>query len=714
MSKPLLSIGIIFKNEIRCLERCLKSLHPLRNAIPCEVVMADTGSDDGSRVVAEEYADILIDFPWISDFAAARNAVLDRSTGEWFMTLDADEWFDPNVEKLVEFLQLPQKQYHLASYMIRNFKTPNVTNDGNYNDFSAMRIMRNGVGIRYEGCIHEHWVYPEGLNQQIVRLEALVYHDGYAFVSKAAMKAKHDRNIELLKKKLEQDPENLQTLCECVDATKTMDEESADYARRALDVLHKDWKTWGIFGARVYRDAVSVAQLRKLPELLEWADKAVELYPDSIYTWVDVAYCAYARSWDKRDPEGATKWADMYRKGLENYRNSNFNQDELFRGNLEFAAPFWERRLLIMQVEGYLELERYADAFSTFECINGAELDEGQQVEGCVNMLLRLHRMADLDTETLMARFWEQIIQPTPSEDMAKKRKAAFINTAAAALTPRYREEEVGREGFRRHSYTALISLEGICVLGDGVALLNTSDTTELENRLAKLKLEDVPISAIAHALKCGIAFPLFGKPMSIEEMDTLVGRLAPLGGLLQLAEAAPQEELQTLCWRRALLLAAVRGFDWKDETQGLVLARAFAGMERQFLPLCYADTALTEDGVFMLPPLHRFGFYCVQAFDALDVGDASGYVRLLREGLESCDGMKSMVEFLLEHTPELQTLPEPSSELKALADQVRAVLANFSPDDPAVVALKQSEAYRKVAHLIEGIEAPVVGGLKQ
>lgn len=714
MSKPLLSIGIIFKNEIRCLERCLKSLLPLRGAIPCELVMADTGSEDGSRTVAEQYADILIDFPWIGDFAAARNAVLDRSTGEWFMTLDADEWFDSNIEKMVEFLQLPQKQYHLASYTIRNFKTANVTDDGNYNDFSALRIMRNGVGIRYEGCIHEHWVYPEGLNQQIVRLEALVYHDGYAFASKAAMKAKHDRNVELLKKKLEQDPDNLQTLCECVDATKTMDEESADYARQALEALHKDWDKWGTYGARVYRDAVSVAQLRKLPELLEWADKAVELYPDSIYTWVDVAYCAYARSWDKKDPKSATKWAEMYRKGLKDYRNGNFNRDELFRGHLEFAAPFWERRLLIMQVEGYLELAMYEDAFSTFECIDGSELDEGQLVEGCVNMLLRLHRMADLDTETLMVRFWDQINQPKPSEDMAEKRRGAFINTAAAALTPRYREDEAGREGFRRHGYTALVSMQGKCVLGDGAAILEISDAAELEKRLTKLKLEDVPISAIAHALKCGIAFPLPGKTMNMEEMDALVGRLAPLGGLLQLAEAAPQEGLQALCWRRALLLAAVRGFDWKDETQGLALAGAFVGVERQFLPLCYAGTALTEDGVFMLPPLHRFGWYCAQAFEALDTGDAAGYVRLLREGLAVCEGVKDMVEFLLDHTPELQEKPEPSAELKTLADQIRTVLANFSSDDPAVEALKQSEAYQKVAHLIEGIEVSVVGGLKQ
>lgn len=368
MTKPLLSIGIIFKNEIRCLERCLKSLQPLRDAAPCEVAMADTGSDDGSRAVAEKYADILIDFPWIGDFAAARNAVLDRSTGEWLMTLDADEWFDPNIDKLMEFLRLPQKQYHLAPYTIRNFKTPNVTDDGNYNDFSAMRIMRLSSGTRYTGCIHEHWKFPaECTDHTVIRLEkTVVYHDGYAFISLEDTQVKHDR----------------------------------------------------------------------------------------------VAYYAYAKCWDDHDIEEVIRWSELYRAGIADYRSGNFDWNESFQGTVELASPYWERRLLVMLVEAYLRVGMYSKAYDTFVCINGTELDDLQKVEICVNMLLRLHRMADLDTETLMARFWEQINQPKPSEDMAEKRRGAFINTAAAALTPRYREDEAGREGFRRHGYTALILLE--------------------------------------------------------------------------------------------------------------------------------------------------------------------------------------------------------------------------------------------------------------
>lgn len=147
------------------------------------------------------------------------------------------------------------------------------------------------------------------------------------------------------------------------------------------------------------------------------------------------------------------------------------------------------------------------------------------------------------------------------------------------------------------------------------------------------------------------------------------------------------------------------------DAKEGLVIARMFARVERKYLPLCYAPGALEDPRLFLLPPMHRFGFYCAQAFDALDAGDAAGYVRLLREGLEVCEGVKDMVEFLLNGTPELK---DPSDELKTMAEQIRAVLANFAPDDPAVAMLKQSEAYQKVAYLIEGLDVPVSGGLMQ
>ena len=58
------------------------------------------------------------------------------------------------------------------------------------------------------------------------------------------------------------------------------------------------------------------------------------------------------------------------------------------------------------------------------------------------------------------------------------------------------------------------------------------------------------------------------------------------------------------------------------------------------------------------------------------------------------------MVEFLINHTPELKT---PSEELSALAEQIQAILSKFPPENPAVAALKASPAYQRVASLVEG-----------
>jgi len=195
---------------------------------------------------------------------------------------------------------------------------------------------------------------------------------------------------------------------------------------------------------------------------------------------------------------------------------------------------------------------------------------------------------------------------------------------------------------------------------------------------------------------------------MRLEDMDTLAGWIVRLDvGITELAISAgtkPADSLHALTWSRALALAAVRAEKWEDEAQGLELCRAFARTMDAFLARYYAPEVLCEENIALLAPLFRFGWYCSRAFAALDDGNTAEYVKLLHRGLEVNPEMKSMVEFLTEHTPQLQG-PKPTGELLALAEKVRTMLLMYPVDDPAVVALKQSQAYQKVAHLIEGPE---------
>lgn len=719
MKHPFFSIGIIFKDEIRCLERCLESLQPLRDAVPCELVMADTGSSDGSREIAERYADILFDFPWCDDFSTARNAVMDRCSGQWYFTIDADEWLTEDISELIAFSKEKSLPHDMGAVNIHNYNTVRLDENAQFNDFSGIRLLRMSTGLRYTGCIHEKWVFPNGESPKAMMLyNTWLNHDGYAYADKAAEMAKHNRNMALLRKKLAQDPDNMQTLVECIDMTKH-DAESAEYARRVMEVAEKRPPHWDKFGPVVLRGAVSVGKLQKLLELREWIRRAFEWFPHSIFVRVDVAYYALADYFDADEYAEMVRWSAVYLDALADYRAGKYDHSELLRGALEYSAPFWERKVYILLSHAYLELGEQEKAFNTLQNIRGGELEDLKQVDSVTRMIMRLHRTALLDTPALVRSFWEQINQPTPSENVAKQRRAAFLDAAAEAFPKAYREEESAREETLRHGYTLFSALEGRCVLGTAAAILELDDPAQLEEKLADIESwGELPIAALAHALGCGARFPLENRPLTIEQMDLLAGGIAQdkdeLYGLVRQArEKELPDSAQELGWARGLCMAAVKVCPWKeiDGETGLLLSRAFARVERAYLPVCYAPEVLNRENLFLLPPLHRFGYYCAQAFDALDVGDTAGYVHLLREGLSVCEGVKDMVEFLIDHTPELRT---PSDELNALAEQIRTVLANFPPDDPAVAALKQSEAYQKVAYLIEGIEVPVMGGLAQ
>lgn len=715
MPKPLLSIGIIFKNEVRCIERCLKSLEPLRDAISCEVVMADTGANDGSREIAEKYADILIDFPWIGDFAAARNAVMDRSSGTWYMTIDCDEWVDSNIEGYVTFLTT-DTAFDFASVIIRNYNTLELNEGGSYSDFLATRMVRLSTGLRYEGTIHEHWPYKDDLRTMMIR-GAVFHHDGYVYQDAKKIREKQKRNMDLLRRQLEDDPDNLIILNQCVESSPDAVEQER-CLRRALVGVEEKWSQWELFGAPIYRHAVRMAMRDQLPELNEWIHQAETMFPDSIFLRVEIAYFAFGNAWNTDDYAGAIRWGERYLQGVADYHAGRFERADLLASSLDKTDNHSRLSVAVVLASGYLHEDQPEKCAQLMASLDPCEMD-GKQIVDCARHFCRMRKEFGMDTASQLLRFWERLSEDSPSREKAEMRKNAFLQIGAAMFSRQYRESERSAPTFRLHAYTTFLPLAGKCVLGDAAALMETSDPSRQENILRQQDgFHNFPMPALLYALECGAQFPLPDKPLNIEEMDTLANRLAqdkerfqPLA--LNAAEQADADDWQSFVWVRGLVMAAVGALPWSDkeldEEQGMALAQAFARIEGVFLPLCYASEVLQADRLFALPPMHRFGWYCAQAFDALEQGKPVEYVRLLREGLDACEGMKPMVEFLADHTQEVQQMLTPP-ELRALADQVRVILARFDPNDPMVAALKQSEAYQKVAHLIEGMPIPVWG----
>ena len=104
---PTISVCMIVKNEEKRLAACLESLLPIAD----EIIIADTGSTDGTKELARRYTDKIYDFKWIDDFAAARNFVVGKAKMDYIYTADADEVIDQrNIElfKKVKLALLPE------------------------------------------------------------------------------------------------------------------------------------------------------------------------------------------------------------------------------------------------------------------------------------------------------------------------------------------------------------------------------------------------------------------------------------------------------------------------------------------------------------------------------------------------------------------------------------------------------------------------------
>jgi len=650
--QPLLSVGIIFKNEIRCLERCLKSLRPLRERIPIEIVMADTGSDDGSREVAAKYADILFDFPWINDFAAARNAVLDRCSGVWCLTVDCDEWLDGDIAELVDVVSLPglREQYWAGTLRIFNYYRSDPR--AGYAEFMSMRLFLRASGLRYEGAIHEHLICPA--NYLLALNHTILHHDGYVDLNDSAKgRAKKERNLKLLREELEKDPDNLRVLMQCAESA--VGEEKGEYTRRSIEAVQAKARDWETYGPHIYRNAVQFAAAEKWPELTQWYRQALELFPDSLLTQVDVNCLLFSDTYQAGETRRAIPPGEAYLAGIAKYREMGDPTGELISGGLLFSDLEREQLTRLRLAEAYHKEKQNKKAAATLAALDAARLMPDD--------LDRLHFLIT------------QLQKGEDAPDMAP-------------VWARFRE-----------GLTVLASQDSD--LGRAAAMMGSEDPAELSRLLALVEdWKEVPDFALAHALLGGAAFPPPGRDFKSEELTWLAARLTKKQRVELACGGVPLETAREICWANVLVLAAVDGFDWKEEApeRSSRLVRAFAEAERAWLPLCYSPAALCPEGLFLLPPIHRFGFFCDRAFQAADRGDELGYVRTLQQGLEAWPGAKPIVEFLLDHRPR----PAATPELLALAEQVRMVLSRFAPDDPAVAELKKSPAYQRVAYLLE------------
>ena len=186
----------IVKNEISHVEAWLDNVRVFAQ----EIIVVDTGSTDGTNEFLAKQSDVKVfHYEWQHDFAQAKNMALQKATGDWLVFTDADEcYYHP--KNIIEYLRKLDKQY--ADMDVIFCPIDNIDADNNneiINSDVVPRIIRNHVGIKYMGAVHEQLTKGREPWQDIKYIVAdrnmAIRHTGY---STKVITFKHQRNYEIL------------------------------------------------------------------------------------------------------------------------------------------------------------------------------------------------------------------------------------------------------------------------------------------------------------------------------------------------------------------------------------------------------------------------------------------------------------------------------------------------------------------------------------
>jgi glycosyltransferase involved in cell wall biosynthesis len=95
-----LSVVIITLNEEANLGRTLESVQPLVAGRKGEIIVVDSGSTDRTVEIAKSFGAKVFVEEW-KGYAAQKNSAIDKATGDWILSLDADEEVDSELIEAV-------------------------------------------------------------------------------------------------------------------------------------------------------------------------------------------------------------------------------------------------------------------------------------------------------------------------------------------------------------------------------------------------------------------------------------------------------------------------------------------------------------------------------------------------------------------------------------------------------------------------------------
>ena len=163
---PRLSVVIITRNEEKRITRCLQSVH-----WAYEIIVLDSGSTDRTVEICKRWTPHVYETDWPS-YGVQKNRGIARATGDWILSIDADEEVSADLRREIEFrmardehdgYEIPRLTSYCGQYMRHGGWWPD----------HVPRLARQGKAVFSEASVHEKMIIAGSVG----RLEHPLLHD---------------------------------------------------------------------------------------------------------------------------------------------------------------------------------------------------------------------------------------------------------------------------------------------------------------------------------------------------------------------------------------------------------------------------------------------------------------------------------------------------------------------------------------------------------
>jgi len=160
-----LSVVIITFNEEANIGRTLASVEPLVADGKGEIIVVDSGSTDRTVEIAKSHGAKVFIEEW-KGYAAQKNSAIDKATGDWILSLDADEEISEGMRKLLPFILSPPQGCGYAGmgllFARQNYFLGRWMRHGGFWPDRKLRMVWRGLGRFEDRSVHEDIKLREG------------------------------------------------------------------------------------------------------------------------------------------------------------------------------------------------------------------------------------------------------------------------------------------------------------------------------------------------------------------------------------------------------------------------------------------------------------------------------------------------------------------------------------------------------------------------